>query len=254
MSVTEPSKATVLGAQIAIINQAKGIIRTLMSTHTLSLVHLVREPVKRSSSAPPLLLLLHGIGSNEADLFGLAPYLDERFLLVSARAPVVMGQGAYGWFNIEFTPQGMTVDIEQAKQSLALLPGFIAELVNTYEVNAKCIYVAGFSQGAMMSLALALSRPERIAGVVAMSGRFPAQVLAGELDRQALAGLPVLVTHGIYDAVLPIESGRAIRQQLAMLGVACAYHEYPMGHEINMDCLRDVTAWLTNSLDTNCRA
>ncbi len=224
-----------------------------MSRNTHALVHLVREPLQRTAVAPPLLLLLHGIGSNEADLFGLASYLDERFLIVSARAPVVMGPGAYGWFNIEFTSQGMTADIAQAQRSLALLPGFITELIESYEVNARCVYVAGFSQGAMMSLALALSQPAQIAGVVAMSGRFPAQVLAaGALDEQALTGLPILVTHGLYDTVLPIESGRAIRQQLATLPVVCAYHEYPMGHEINLDCLRDVAAWLSRALDERC--
>nr|MBA2732595.1 phospholipase [Acidobacteriota bacterium] len=73
-----------------------------MSTPKLSLTHLVRRPVETASSSPPLLLLLHGIGSNEEDLLGLAPYVDERFLVVSARAPIVMGPASYGWFNIEF--------------------------------------------------------------------------------------------------------------------------------------------------------
>ena len=87
-----------------------------MSTNKLSLTHLVREPGSVGASGqPPLLLLLHGIGSNEADLFGLAPYLDARFQVVSARAPIVMGPGAYGWFNIEITSQGMLADIKQAR-------------------------------------------------------------------------------------------------------------------------------------------
>ena len=59
--------------------------------------------------------MLHGVGSNEADLFGLAPYLDARLLVASARAPVEMGYGAYGWFNIEFTPAGLVADVAQAR-------------------------------------------------------------------------------------------------------------------------------------------
>lgn len=223
-----------------------------MSTINHSLTHLVREPGRRGLSSPPLLLLLHGIGSNEQDLFGLAPYLDERFLIVSARAPVVLGAGAYGWFNIEYTPQGMRVDIEQAKRSLELLPGFIDELVKTHGADDKCVYVAGFSQGAMMSLALALTRPEKIAAVVAMSGRFPLPVLEHDLDRKALEGMPMLVTHGLYDPVLLIEEGRSTQKNLQALPVELTYREYPMGHEVTLESLQDISAWLSRTLDTRC--
>jgi phospholipase/carboxylesterase len=222
----------------------------IVGTKNLSLTHLVRKPRQAVSTPPPLLLLLHGIGSNEQDLFGLASYLDERFLIVSARAPFVLGPGSYGWFQIEFTPQGMVADIEQAKRSLGLLPGFIDELVETYGADAGCVYVAGFSQGAMMSLALALTRPEKVAGVVAMSGRLPSQVLEHAAERQALDHLRFLVVHGIYDPVLPLAEGRAIRQALEALPVELTYREYPMGHEVNVESLRDVSAWLSKSLDS----
>ena len=223
-----------------------------MSKHKLSLTHLVREPIETASSTPPLLLLLHGIGSNEEDLLGLAPYLDERLLVVSARAPIVMGPAAYGWFNIEFTPQDIVADVEQAKESLRLLPAFIDELIESYGADNRCVYLMGFSQGAMMSLALALTSPERIAGVVIMSGRFPSQVLEEEPDKRALEGMPFLVTHGIYDPVIPIEQGRDVRENLKLLSVELAYHEYSMGHEVSMESLRAVSAWLSKSLDERC--
>ena len=224
-----------------------------MSDRQLSLTHVARAPGRGGQTAPPLLLLLHGIGSNEEDLFGLAPYLDERFLVVSARAPVALDYGGYGWFRIDFTPRGMVADVEQAKKSLALLPGFVDELVETYGADGRRVYVAGFSQGAMMSLALMLTSPEKIAGVVAMSGRLPAQVLGMEPDREALTGTPVLVTHGLHDPVLPIENGRAVRDHLARLPVELTYREYPMAHEVSMESLRDVTAWLTKTLDSGGR-
>jgi phospholipase/carboxylesterase len=225
-----------------------------MSDRQLSLTHLVREPLDGGKSPPPLLLLLHGIGSNEEDLFALAPYLDGKFLVVSARAPVVLGYGGYGWFNIEFTPGGMVADVEQANRSLRMLPGFIDELVETYRADAARVYLAGFSQGAMMGLALTLTRPGKVAGVVAMSGRLPRQVLELEPDREALAGKPILVTHGLYDPVLPVENGRAARDYLGALPVELTYREYPMGHEVSMESLRDVTAWLTESLNASSGA
>ena len=221
-----------------------------MSEGSLALKHLVREAVDGGQAAPPLLLLLHGVGSNEEDLFGLAPYLDGRFLVVSARAPVALGYGGYGWFQIEFTPGGMVADVGQAKRSLRLLPGFVDELIETYGADDRRVYLMGFSQGAMMSLALTLTRPEKVAGVVAMSGRLPRQVLEQEPDHDALKGKPVLVTHGLYDPVLPVENGRAARDYLGALPVELTYREYPMGHEVSMESLRDVTAWLTKALDS----
>jgi phospholipase/carboxylesterase len=221
-----------------------------LSRNKLSLTHLVREAAGKSNASSPLLLLLHGIGSNEQDLFGLGPYLDERFLVVSARAPVVMGPGSYGWFNIEFTPRGMTADVEQAKRSLRQLNVFMDELVETYRADrASGVYLMGFSQGAMMTLALSLKHPERIAGAVVMSGRFPSQVLEDEPDVRALEGKPFMVTHGIYDPVLPIEEGRAVRKNLEALPVSLTYREYPMGHEVSMESLQDVSLWLSRAID-----
>ncbi len=221
-----------------------------MKLRNLSLVHLVKRSEEETAKRPPLLLLLHGIGSNEDDLFSLAPYLDDRFLIVSARAPVVMGQGSFGWFNIEFTPQGMVADLDQAEQSRQLLVKFVDELLETYSVDSSCIYLMGFSQGAMMSLSLALTQPDKVAGVVAMSGRLPSQALLQTLAPEDLRGMPVMVTHGIYDPVLPISQGRALREKLEMLPVALTYREYPMGHEVSLESLRDVALWLSASLDS----
>jgi phospholipase/carboxylesterase len=100
----------------------------------------------------------------------------------------------------------------------------------------------------MMSLSLLLAHPTKVAGVVAMSGRLPTHALERLTEPDKLAGLPVLVTHGLYDPVLPVESGREIRAQLAALPVALTYREYPMGHEVSLDSLRDVARWLADVL------
>lgn len=222
-----------------------------MSERRLTLKHLVREPGEVGQTPPPLLLLLHGVGSNEEDLFTLAPYLDKRFVVVSARAPFPLDYGGYGWFRIEFTPRGMVPDVEQAKQSLQMLPGFVDELVQAYGADGRRVYLMGFSQGSMMSLALTLTQPEKVAGLVAMSGRLPQQVLEHEHDRAALHAKPIIVTHGLYDPVLPVENGRAVRDHLAELAVDLTYREYPMQHEVSAESLRDVAGWLTKTLDAS---
>jgi phospholipase/carboxylesterase len=216
-------------------------------SQNFSLTHLVRKP--QTSTRPPLLLLLHGIGSNEEDLFGLAPYLDDRFLIISARAPYVMMAAAYAWFNIEFTPSGIIPDLDQAEASRRLVIEFIDEAIEAYDADPGAVYLMGFSQGAMMSLAVALTRPDKVSRVVAMSGRVPQRVIEQAASEEALSRLEVFMTHGIYDEVIKVENGRACRDELERLSVKVTYCEYPMSHQVSMESLRDITLWLEASLD-----
>ena len=217
---------------------------------TLSLVHLVRQPsVEGDGSAPPLLLLLHGVGSNEHDLFGLAPYLDGRFLIISVRAPNTLEPGSYAWFDVEFTSRGPVIDPAQAEASRNALIAFLGEAVTTYGADPKQVYLMGFSQGAIMSASVALTRPDLVAGVVLMSGRILPEIQPMIAPAGSLEGLPFLVVHGTADTILPIANGRASRQLLSSLPVELTYHEYPMGHEINQESLSDVVTWLNMHLD-----
>ncbi|MCI0337948.1 MAG: alpha/beta fold hydrolase, partial [Acidobacteria bacterium] len=143
----------------------------MISNQSFLLIHLVAPPRTGLTEKPPLLLLLHGFGANEDDLFTLAPYLDERFLIVSARAPVELGPVSYAWFNLGFTPEGVVINLEEAESSRLRLRKFINELIEFYQIDPRAVYLMGFSQGAMMSLALALTYPGIAAAVVSMSGR-----------------------------------------------------------------------------------
>lgn len=220
-----------------------------MEPARLSLVHLIREPAARASGPPPLLLLLHGVGSHEGDLIGLAPYVDPRFFVVSARAPITLAPGAYAWFHVEFTAAGPVIVPEEAESSRVAVIAFIGEAVRAYGLDARALYLMGFSQGAILSLSIALTRPELLAGVVAMSGRVLPEVRSHVAPREALAGLPVFIAHGVYDPVLPIEYGRDARDVLAALPVALTYREYPMAHQVSAESLSDITTWLTERLD-----
>ncbi len=223
-----------------------------MNKGTLSLTHLIREPTRETAagSAPPLLLLLHGVGSNERDLMGLSPWLDGRFFVVSARAPIALGYEAYGWFRFEFTPNGPVVsDPREAENSYRLILRFMDELVEVYGVDPARMYIMGFSQGTIMGLSVALTRPDKVAGIVAMSGRFPDMVRPQIAPPEQLRGLPILLQHGTEDPVLPIQYGRAAREALDDLPVRLDYREYRMGHHVTQESLADTSAWLTARLD-----
>ncbi len=214
----------------------------------LSLVHLTRQPLVTASN-PPLLLQLHGVGSNEQDLFSLTPPPDKRFLMLSLRAPYTLAPGSYAWFAVNFTPQELVINFEQAEASLKTLISFIGEAVSAYHANPKQVYLMGFSQGAIMSASIALTRPDLIAGAVLMSGRIPPEIYPMIAPPEQLNGLPILVTHGTEDTVLPIYNGRASRDLLSSLPVDLTYHEYPMDHGINRQNLNDVNNWLSEQLD-----
>jgi phospholipase/carboxylesterase len=199
-------------------------------------------------------VMLHGVGSNEQDLFGLAPQLDPRLLIVSARAPVTIGPGQFGWFPVEWTPDGLVGDMAVAEQSRQTLLRFLDELRTTHGIDNQPVYLVGFSQGAIMSLAVALTEPEQVAGVIAMSGRTLAQLEVPTAAPDRLTGLPILVQHGTQDPVLPIEHGRATRDMLSRLPVDLTYREYPMGHHVTPESLADAINWLAARLDTGPRA
>jgi phospholipase/carboxylesterase len=91
--------------------------------------------------------------------------------------------------------------------------------------------------------------PERVAGVVALSTHFGDPLVKAPADAAAVAGVPVFVAHGVADRLLPIANGRAIRDRLQPLLRDFTYREYPIGHTIVADEIRDVAAWLTARLD-----
>lgn len=207
-----------------------------------------RPPSKPAAGKSPLLILLHGIGADENDLFGLAPFLDERFFIASARAPYTLPYGGNAWFELFIEPGNVSFNKEQFLESQLKIPEFVNELVAEHDLDASRVYLCGFSQGAMMSLSSALSEPEKYAGIVAMSGRAATEMIPEGIDSDKFKDFPIFVTHGTFDPVLPIENGRATKEILSRLPVDLEYKEYPMAHEISQESLGDVSGWLTERL------
>lgn len=220
-----------------------------MSDRLLSLAHLVHTPA-REHGPPPLLILLHGYGSNEHDLFELTPYLDPRLLILSVRAPFVLMPQAYAWFAIAFTPQGILADPLEAERSRNMLVTFIEEAIASYAVDPARVFLVGFSQGATMAALAGLTRPDLVAGTAILSGLVPTQVQEAFASPEQLEGRSFFVGHGANDTVVPVAQGRASRELLGGLPVALEYHEYQMAHEINAECLRDLSNWLVKRIES----
>jgi len=209
--------------------------------------HISQEPRKKQQDQlPPALVLLHGVRSNEHDLIGLAPRLDPRFHVISAQAPLPMGPGAYGWYEVDFLPGGrFRINEEEAEHSRQMVTQFVEEVKASYPVDPARVFLMGFSQGCIMSLGAALTNPKSVAGVVGMSGRLLESTMAHLAPVEDLRGLPVMVVHGTQDQVIRIEEGREIRDTLSKLPVNLTYQEYPMGHQVSAESLAEISKWLT---------
>ena len=220
-------------------------------TDALPLVYLEygpRQPAPEGKK-PPLLLLLHGVGANERDLFPLAPELDPRLQILSLRAPLTRGPNSYAWFTVAFLPSGYKIAPEQLDASRKRVVEFIHAAVERYDADPERVYLLGFSQGAITSLTVALTEPELLAGVIALSGRIPPEAEPWIVAPERTAGLPIFLAHGRQDSVIPYEWAERARPILERQRVALEYHAYDMDHQIAAQTLADLTAWLTTHLD-----
>lgn len=213
----------------------------------MQLVHRVVPP--RSPSAnPPLLVLLHGIGADEEDLLPLAPLLDPRFLVISARAPHPEPPG-HRWYAIDWMTTPPSADAAEIVASRDLLARFVEEVASRHRVDPSRVFLLGFSQGAILALALLLARPELVRGVVAHSGQLALPGSAG--TPEALAGAEVLLLHGEEDPVVPAEEGRRAYEVLAaLMGARVEFVGFPgLGHGISQEGVAEAARWLTARID-----
>lgn len=209
-----------------------------------TLIHRVRAASTQAAPHPGL-LLLHGLGSNEDDLFALASQLDPRLTAISVRAPQPYQWGGYMWWNIDQESAGPGGPGIGA--SITLLDRFLTEVIAAYNLDPARIYVGGFSQGAAMAGAYALLRPDRVAGAIMASGFLPPDT-EGRYHTGEAAGHPFFQAHGTADPVVSITYARMTRDFLETTPVDLTYREYPMGHEVSFDELHDLRHWLDGVL------
>lgn len=209
----------------------------------LSLYHLIREP-KVKLDKNPLLLLLHGYGSNEEDLFGFAAQLPDEYLIISARAPYSLPPYGHAWYAIDFdADMNKFTDNVQAAQSRDLIAKFIDEVVNAYLVDKNKVTLIGFSQGAILSYSVALSYPEKVSRVAALSGYLNMDIIE-DVNSRDISKLRFFVSHGAQDQVIPVEWARKAPEYLEAKGLETEYHEYPVGHGVAPQNFYDLLAWL----------
>lgn len=206
------------------------------------LLHYVAREPKVKTAKTPVIFLLHGIGSNENDLFSFADQLPGKFLVISARAPYPYGQNGNAWYQADFSTDPPIIDKAQAEESRNTIVRFIAQMKDKYHFDDKQVFLVGFSQGAIMSYSVGLTRPDVVKGIAILSGRFPDPGTVA--SKEKLEHLNVFISHGTNDHVITIQHARDAKSHLEKLGIRPAYKEYTARHEINKDMLADLISWL----------
>ena len=202
-------------------------------------------PLSSNETGPyPTLILLHGRGTDENDLLGLASAFDPRLFVVSVRAPYRFPYGGYTWFDLD---EQNSVNTDQLMEGSGALIQCLDDVQQKYSVDSKRVFLFGFSMGAMMSLAVSLSNPHRFKGVVAHSGLLPKmdklKYRWNDLDK-----ISFFIAHGTHDPIVPVEFGREAYQRFMDAKADVFYREYPIQHTISEESLSDAADWLQQKI------
>ena len=222
-----------------------------MTDPTLTTVEIEPADAARSS-----VIWMHGLGADARDFEPIVPELKlpaalgVRFVFPNAPIrPVTINNGMrmrawYDVLSLDLPRQEDAQGVHASGQALNLL----LEREKQRGIPAHRIVLAGFSQGGAMALHTGLRYPERLAGILALSCYIP---LADRLNTErhpANQATPILITHGDYDAVIPIHYGQLSVERLEKLGYQPQWHDYSMGHEVCWEEIRDIAEWLSRVL------
>jgi phospholipase/carboxylesterase len=204
------------------------------------LVARVREP---QADPEGLLVLLHGRGADENDLFPLFDLLDprRRLLGVTPRGPLSLPPGGAHWYALGGIP---TPDPGTFWSTFELVAAWLEDLRSSTGIEPARTVIGGFSQGCVISYALTFARGRpSYAALVAFSGFLP-EVDGLDLVLEGRTGFRVAMGHGVFDPVIPVDWSRRARAALEAAGAEVFYRESPMSHAVDPGFVREVGSWL----------
>ena len=211
------------------------------TTPNMSFVYLERKATQPNA---PLLVLLHGYGSNDADLFSFAEYIPASFHVVSLQAPMTMGENSFAWFPIHFTESmERWTSPEEVKKASDYINTFLVFYIAKHDFDNENLYLMGFSQGAMLSYAVGLAT-KNVKGIAALSGYIDPRVV----KRTNTSLSSIYVSHGTEDMVVPYAWAEQSVEVLKDYGLSPEFYSYPQGHGINQDNLISIVQWLQAQL------
>lgn len=231
--------------QLTLLSSCKAQNNQKIMASETSLHYVIRES-KDSVLKSPLLILLHGNGSNENDLFSLSNSVSNNWIVVSVRGPYQLAENSYRWYDVKMVNGKIVINIEEEERSREKLIQLISEITQKYNVDSEKIIVAGFSQGANMSQSLGLSEPNLVVGFGVFSGRYVEEFTPYISKSIALKNSKAFIAHGSGDTMLPKTYATENITKLKELGIQITYCEDTNGHSISTKQWDEFSKWLLN--------
>jgi phospholipase/carboxylesterase len=193
----------------------------------------------------PLLVLLHGYGSDESDLFSFADELPNELFILSLRAPHKLQPYGNAWYAINFdAQQNKWNDVEQAQEAMKIIVSCIEQACTQYDLDKNNVSLLGFSQGCILSMALAINHPELIKNVIGLSGYVCEEFIEEDRTKKDFSHLDFYCSHGSSDQVIPVDWARETPNFLTEKGIKHNYSEFPVGHGVAPQNFFEFRKWL----------
>ncbi|MFL2637209.1 MAG: alpha/beta hydrolase [Flavobacteriaceae bacterium] len=196
------------------------------------------------NSPSPLLLMVHGYGSNEQDLFSFSRAIPEKFTIVSVRGDIEIQYNGFAWYNITIDFNGKkSYDINKAIESRDNIIKVIEICKKIYNIDPNNVNLMGFSQGSMLVNAVALTYPEQIRNVISLSGAFDKNII--NISKiSSFEGLSFYISHGLNDEILPFNLSKQSIEILSENNIDHVFEEYPIGHGVSPENFKSMLSWL----------
>jgi len=213
----------------------------------LPLEYISRPSVLKENA--PLLIMLHGYGSDENDLFSFANELPEELFIISLKAPYPLQPQGNAWYAINFdAEQNKWNDNDEAKLSMEILIKCIDMACEKYPINKNNISLLGFSQGTILGMATALNHPSKIKNVIGLSGYINHDILPKNTNDLDYSNLNFYCSHGTVDQVIPIDWARQTPVFLKSLNIKHTYSEFPVGHGVAPKNFYELRDWISTKI------
>lgn len=191
----------------------------------------------------PSIILLHGYGSDENDLFSFAEYLPKKYTIISLRAPFQTPMGGYCWFSINFNNSNEKwSDHKQAYQSILNLESQIDFFIQKYNLDPDQIDLLGFSQGAVLSWTLLLDFSIKINRAVCLSGYIDKSLL--KEDIYSYRDIIAYSSHGTNDPVIPFDWAKTSIESLKENNPNVVFNSFQDAHNVSQENFQSILNWL----------
>lgn len=187
----------------------------------------------------PVVFTLHGKGSNERNMFGLVAPLADDCIIIGIRGNLPIGAG-YQYYDLKSLGNPIRKMFEEAVKQLE---AFIHYATEKYPIDPGRRYLLGFSQGAILSMTLALTMGDQLKGIVALNGYVP-EFVKTEYPLRSVKDVSVFVSHGEYDSIFPVRIGRETAAYFKDQTPRLTFKLYPTDHGVSEENQRDVLNWL----------